>query len=339
MQPILWDDAAQRLLSKEVIKKTRRRSLKDAREIEQQLLKESCLVGSSIYTKMFHASKQEPKEKLALLLGQLGAQMEEGTLQLTGIYQIDPMMPPHGEFLSLLAKTVQQAYQGKVLDDSRVHQLRMYLDRHNITYIRQRFGGEGITDEAALAAYVRTPKKLGGLGGQKLIAERARFHNKYQHNYQSGNENRKRLTPDFHSEFILDANGRFVSQWNVLEFDSAGKLITDFYYYKKRYKTYAEWNAFQQQILNGESFNYADRNDLVHRRLDIVPPSQLDHPLRKEIAGEWKNPKNKVEYHWKKTDKQKDGYSQRDPLKKRVGWLAIFALLISAIKRNHFRRS
>ncbi|MBO1308634.1 DUF3114 domain-containing protein [Enterococcus sp. 669A] len=337
MPPIIWDDAAQRLLSKEIIKKTRRRSLKEAREIEQQILQESRLVGSSIYTKMFQASKQEPKEKLALLLGQLGAQMEEGTLQLLGPYQIDANMPPHGEFLRLLAKTVQQAYSGKVLDDPQVHQLRMYLDRHNITYIRQLFGGQGITDEAALSAYVRASKKSGGLGGQKLIAERARFHNKYQHNYQPGGENRKRLTPDFHGEFILDENGHFVSQWNVLEFDSAGKLITDFDYYRKRCGTYTQWHSFQQQILNGESFNYADRNDLVHRRLDILPPGQLDHPLRKEIAKEWKNPANKVEYHWKKADKQKDGYSQRDLIKKRAGWLSIFLLIIGIAKRNLFR--
>lgn len=331
MRPIIWDDAAQRTLSSEITRATRNLSLKEAREKEEELLNQSRLVGSGIYTKMFRSSNQTASEKIVLLLEQLGAQLEKGTLQLHGPYKIDPELAPHDSFLSLLAKTVQQAYQKEVLADARVHQLRMYLDRQNIHYIREHFSQPGQTDEAALAAYVRAPKKAGGLGGQKLLAERARFHNKYKTHYSAGNENRKRLTPDFHSEFILDSNGKFVSQWNVLETDDTGKLITDFFYYKKRFPSYSEWHYFQQQILNGESFNYADRNDDTHRRLDSLPPSRLDYPLRKKLAEDWNNPQNKIEYHWRKVDRKPGKYSRRGVSLKKIGSFLALAMLVKVM--------
>lgn len=335
MRPIIWDEAAQRTLSSEITRATRTLSLKEAGEKEQELLNQSRLVGSKIYTKMFRASNQTAGEKVILLLEQLGAQMEEGTLQLHGPYQIDPALAPHDDFLSLLAKTVQQAYHGEILTDARIHQLRMYLDRQNIQYIRKHFKQSGQTDEAALAAYVRGPKNAGGLGGKKLLAERARFHNKYQTHYSAGNENRKRLTPDFHSEFILDSKGDFVSQWNVLEMDAEGKVITDFFYYKKRFSTYSEWHYFQQQILNGESFNYADRNDDVHRRLDSLPPSRLDYPLRKKLAEEWNNPQNKLEYHWRKVDRKPGTYSQRGRYRKKIGIFLLIAFIVKLFLKKH----
>ncbi|MGG5332983.1 DUF3114 domain-containing protein [Enterococcus sp. AZ163] len=335
MRPIIWDDAAQRALSSETTRAVRSLSLKEAREKEQEIIQQSRLVGSTIYTKMFRASNHTAIEKVVLLLEQLGAQIEEGTLQLTGPYKIDPELAPHDDFLNLLAKTIQQAYRGKLLDDPRVHQLRMYLDRQNIRYIRKKFGIPGPTDEDALAAYVHAPKKAGGLGGHGLRAERARLHNKYQTNYLAGNENRKRVTPDFHSEFILDPEGRFVSQWNVLEMDEAGKVITDFFYYKERYPTYAEWHYFQQQILNGESFNYADRNDNVHRRLDSLPPIHLDYPLRKKLGKEWNNPQDKLEYHWREVDRNPEPYAHRKNIGKKWGVFIIFFLLAKLLIRKH----
>ncbi len=335
MKPIIWDEAAQRTLSSVITRAIHSLPLKEAHEKEEELLKQSRLVGSAIYTKMFRASNQTAGEKVVLLLEQLGAQLEEGTLQLHGPYKIDPELAPHADFLSLLAKTVQQAYQGEVLNDARVHQLRVYFDRQNIQYIRSHFKQPGQADESALAAYVRAPKKAGGLGGQKLLAERARFHNKYQSHYSTGNENRKRLTPDFHSEFILDTEGNFVSQWNVLEMDEAGKVITDFFYYKERYPTYAEWHYFQQQILNGESFNYADRNDDAHRRLDSLPPSRLDYPLRKKLAKEWNNPQNKLEYHWRQVDRKPGPYSHRKNAGKKWGMLLLVLVVTKLLIRKN----
>ncbi|GCF95642.1 hypothetical protein NRIC_35330 [Enterococcus florum] len=309
----MWDDAAAEVFFDELKKKRGHGSSQLALRRTIQLYEQEQLIGSSIYTKMYKACRYSSREKIELVLNQLGAALENGTLQLTGAYRFDPQMPPHAEFLALWAHTVQTAFKGKVLDDPRVHQLRMYIDRNNIQYIRRNFG-HGQTDEAALAAYVRTAKKQGGLGGRKLIAERARFHNKFLKTeaYQSGQENRKRLTPNFHSEFILDAKQRFVSQWNVLVFDQNRKLITERSYYDKLYPTKQEQYYFEQQIMDGESFNYANRNNLEHRRLDSMPPRKEDYTMRKEIGKKWSNPMDQIDYRFKKADKKKDDYSKKD---------------------------
>ncbi|MDT2570504.1 DUF3114 domain-containing protein [Enterococcus raffinosus] len=210
------------------------------------------------------------------------------------------------EFLNLWAKTVQSAYKGKELDDARVHQLRMYIDRNNINYIRATYGN-GISDEEALKLYAKAELK-----GKKMIAEKGRLHNKYlkAEGYTSGNENRKRTSPDFHSEFILDSNGKFVSQWNVLETDKNGNVITDWEYYKKKYPTAEARKNFESQIMNGESYNYGNKNDKEHNRLD-VKPTKLDYPLRKEIKESWGDPEDGTEYKWNEVDNKKDGYAEK----------------------------
>lgn len=278
--------------------------IKGLRKYYQQALQ----IGSEIYTLMYENSQYLPKEKIELVFWQLGATMIAGTLQLTGNYSFAKNMPPHAKFLHLWAKTVQAAYQNQTLTDSRIHQLRMYIDRHNLAYIRQNYKKTNISDEEALKAYA-----LNELAGKKMIAERARFHNKYlkEQDYVTGNENRKRLTPDFHSEFILDANGCFVSQWNVLELDPFGQVITDYNYYLQKYPCLEDRIAFESQIVNGESYNYADRNDQVHKQLDSSPPKMLDYPMRKEISKKWQIPANKRQYNWKKIDNKKEIYTRK----------------------------
>lgn len=55
--------------------------------------------------------------------------------------------------------------------------------------------------------------------------------------YKLGNENVKKLTPDFYLEFILDSKGNFINQWHVLEpnADSKGGYISDSEYYREKY--------------------------------------------------------------------------------------------------------
>lgn len=49
----------------------------------------------------------------------------------------------------------------------KIHQLRMYIDRQNIMYIRDFFKQEGDADEQALKRYVFAAKPQ-GMGGRKL---------------------------------------------------------------------------------------------------------------------------------------------------------------------------
>ena len=109
----------------------------------------------------------------------------------------------------------------------------------------------------------------------------------------------------------MDSNGKFVGQWNVLEFDpETGKLRTDWEFYKDKYPTAEAQKNFESQIINGESYNYGNRNDKEHDKLD-VKPTKNDYPLRKEIKERWGEPEDGTEYKWNEVDNKKDGYSEK----------------------------
>lgn len=249
-------------------------------------------------------SGQKEADYILDLIHKMGGFIDEnGMLQLKNGFCIGERIPPHGRIFQEIAGNVDKAYGEIGLCElggekgRMIHQFRMYIDRHNITYIRKNFKKDGMTDEDALEAYVKAPSERGGLGGVKMLREPARFHNKYPAGssyriYQKGRENKKRLTPDFHSEFIIDRNQAFVSQWNVLEEDEYGMVISDIEYYRMKYLAHGEnaWEEAQRQIMDTESFNYASGNDKVHQRLDVKPPEIFDSELRKQIAREWKSP-------------------------------------------------
>ncbi len=249
-------------------------------------------------------SEHEEPDYILELIHKMGGYLDEnGMLQLKNGFRVGEKIPPHGKFFRSIASYMEKTYGetgfGSLSDmEARMlHQFRMYIDRHNIAYIRKYFKKDKMTDESALEAYVNALSASGGLNGKKLLREPARLHNKYPcassyRRYQKGQENKKRLTPDFHSEFIIDREGNFVSQWNVLEEDANGRIISDIGYYRQKYLTQGEkaWQEAQRQIMDTESFNYASRNDKVHQRLDVEPPKLFDTDLRRQIAKEWKSP-------------------------------------------------
>ncbi len=284
------------------------------------------LVGSDIYLLLFKSSNKTEKQKIYLVLKHLGAVTDEnGMLQLgfmkdkdgnlipnPGALKLDPKIPPHDEFFHQFSKCVQGAYATKPLPKE-VHQFRMYIDKHNIEYIRNNYKAEGMTDEQALEAYVNKE-----LEGEKMYREDARYHNKFPEvlppypaslensnksdmkkykEYWAGHENRKRVSQDFHSEYILDENGAFVSQWNVLVVNE-GMVDSDPAHY-------VHDENFENQMTNGSSFNYADGNDYVHEHLDSDPPQTLDPEIRDGVN--WESP-TLPEYDIK-SDNEKDGYS------------------------------
>lgn len=268
-----------------------------------QAIAQTMAIGSFIYLKMLKTSGYSSEKKLDLLLHQLGAEIDGNQmLQLVGTHKIADDLPPHHLFFHELARLVQVSYKGKILNNRKIHQLRMYIDRHNIHYIRHHFKLIGMTDEEALIRYARAKSENGGLNGKRLIAERGRFHNKYKGQTSLGKLNRKRLCPNFHGEFILDEKGHFVSQWNVLEENDKGEIISDLTHYQQKYK--GRLTYFEEQIVNGESFNYANRNGKVHRNLDVFPCRTYDYGMRKKISKYWTTPLLN-EYKWSKVDKAK----------------------------------
>ena len=305
-----WDNRAVSLLVEEVAKRYLQSSpAQTLDEVIQQGIKETELVGSTLYEKMLKKTKLTAKEKISLVLRQMGAEIDQnGMLQLSGTHTFDVKMAPHGKFLHYFSKQVQRAYGYERLDDKCLHQFRIYIDEHNIRYIRVYFKLPRMTDEQALQLYVKTTRQAGGLGGRRLIAERGRFHNKSKANMPRSSENRKRLCPNFHGEFIIDDEGAFVSQWNVLHRDSEHRVISDWAYYQRVYQ--ANIDYFEEQIINGESFNYASWNGKKHRYLDVFPTRRLDYPIRRKIAKKWRSPGLK-EYRWRQQDQQRTKYHRR----------------------------
>lgn len=262
----------------------------------QQAKQQSQKIGSKLYSELFssyHDFDRSPlfnRQKIELVLNQLGAYIDDfGMLQLATNCQFDfdLEMSPDAPFLKAFAKAVQLAFWQRELDDKRIHQFRMYLDLHNLRYIRQHFGGKQVKDIDALRKFVLNQQINQPL--YRLKRQPARYHNKYMkgRDFLAQRLNYKRLTPDFHSEFIFDDNGQFVSQWQVLKKADNGLVISDPNAY--------ELNLMQKkQILNGESFNYANRNDQTHVNLDSLPPKKLDHQLRKLLFKDWSSPNRKV---------------------------------------------
>lgn len=246
------------------------------------------LVGSSVYTQLLMTAKGNAREKLELLLKQLGATIDRfNMLQLAAFDRFDETLAPHSFFLRYVAMLVQEAFPEGLLADytqenawfvRSIHQLRMYFDKVNLNYVRNYFKKAGMTDEQALSEYAKR-------WGVEPQHSPARFHNKFPKGKTFketiiGRENRKILINNgFHSEFILNPQGEFVSSWNILHMNE-GQVESDPDKYTFTFDS-------RKELLDGESFNYADKNDQVHRLLDSDPPRKLDHDIRQRAKKGW----------------------------------------------------
>lgn len=252
-------------------------------------------VGSDVYTYMFEASEMEPQKKVLLVLRQMGAYLDQnGMLQLGEGDGFAPDMTPHSAFLEDYAACVREIYKKsgqkyRVLDDRMIHQFRMYIDRHNISYIRKHF--KGATDYAKLLSYADYfEMKL-------YYGEPSRHHNKVrkgelfeQQKYD------KILTPNRLSEFIVDVEtGTFVTQWDVLEIKKDGTIASGPEGYLKRA------GKEQSTIVDTESFNYAPADYVeAHHALDVAPATPsgkvkrslyLENQLKSMLKEEWESPR------------------------------------------------
>lgn len=264
-------------------------------------------IGSALYTRLYRAYGQQTTnrtinwQKANLVLDQLQARIDKYQfLQLRSLdFRIDPKMPPDAPFLTIFAQSVQLAFHQQPLTDQRLHQFRLYLDRQNEFYIRRFWQKVGQTDEQALAQFVAYRQQA--QPQYWLRREPARFHNKYRIDQETPRifPNRKRLTPDFHSEWLIDDNGRFISQWLVLKQSAEGLVVSNPADYRLTVAQY-------RQFLNGASFNYADQNDRIHRQLDSWPPKHYDHLIRQQMLKGWRSPTKET---YQNCDIDTDGYS------------------------------
>ena len=100
-------------------------------------------MGSSAYERLFRFSAYRPQEKLSLLLWQLGAVLDQH-----GMCKVDLIVSRRRftcDVLGFVGKNSSKAYPLGLLGSfnqekaKKIHQLRMYIDRQNITHILSDF--------------------------------------------------------------------------------------------------------------------------------------------------------------------------------------------------------
>lgn len=232
--------------------------------------------------KMLKYREKTARLRVEKILDKFGARLDEnGNLQIDR-NRFEWVIPykKHG-FLQRFSSLVRIGFSRTGLGNDgigrMIHQFRIYIDENNIRFVRTHYKLPGDTDLDALKRYEQAFKI-------RLMPEKARLHNKSRKKDQTyqkdikGHENIKRLTPDFHSEFIIDEHGHFVTRWDVYERDKNGDVIFDLDYYKAKYGD--RFDDMAAKIVNTESFNYALRNDKIHKKLDIWPSSIKDDHVR-----------------------------------------------------------
>ncbi len=182
---------------------------------------------------------------------------------------------PHDDVWRELSELVHRAFPlGLCFADDKalakqVHQLRYVISAQQVEYVRGIYPSD--SDEESLAEY------FAAIDGEWSDSESDRLHNKRTdaawQNPLKIEPNIKLVCENFHSEFILDAQGNFLYVLNP-NGDLAG-------------------------IVNGSSFNYAKGNDLwldggenplsVHGLLD-VHIEKVDPAFRKEVMNGWFSP-------------------------------------------------
>jgi hypothetical protein len=274
-----------------------------------QTEKQLFLVGSPLYEKLFIESCLSDKEKICLVIQQLGGFLNESNdLEMApSKYCFDPDMAPGASFLNIFSKTVQSAYPKglKIADSDKrksktvikksypaetmLHQFRHQLDKHNVAYVkRYRVRHQMKTDEAAIKAilkrnwfYADPHYHNRALLGDEITAKEVRTTERSLTNRGLIKKIRKRgfyrkiLSGDYHSEFIVDEAGELISQWQT-----EAKETVD----------------LQIPIANGESFNYGERprydQTRSHNLLDGLPPHNFDPVQRLSIKKNWISPKD-----------------------------------------------
>ncbi|MEN8905694.1 MAG: DUF3114 domain-containing protein, partial [Clostridiales bacterium] len=260
------------------------------------------------YSRMFEKCEHDSKDKALLVINQMNGEIDEnGMLQLKNGYKFDENMSPHSEFLEEYAGCVEKAYEGKILDDKRIHQFRMYIDRQNINYIRNNYEGE--TDYEKLIDYSNKENEELDYGSDSIyhnriyleridkdldkhILEHAKI-NKYECND-------KIKTSNGLSEYIVDKTGNFVTQWDILKTVDGKNAGTNNGLIESNPSKYAA-KLKGKKIVETESFNYVS-SGTSHTLLDTEPADWTkgyENELKIKMKQKWKYITKKDNYREK----------------------------------------
>lgn len=231
-------------------------------------------IGSPSFLRFWSQSQRWmfPRERLTALLNLMAMPSE-----LTGIVaenqalvaKISMDLAPDANFWYDLAALVDQAFPRDGLAhlgelERRLHQFRYLISSHQAQYIRHHFKSDEMTDQEALALFLRGKRQAHCFGkGDYSFKESARLHNKltirdgkitYPDNQPSVNI---KVLMGFHTEFILDSQGHFLNEVDVDQVTESG-------------------------VINGASFNYG-KGGKRHFQLDVAPVGPHDPAFRKKI--------------------------------------------------------
>lgn len=257
----------------------------------QDVLGQAQCFGSPVFVALLEqelAANQPARAVLSLALRSLDLpdELSPNQEELLGVLsRIWPDLPPHDRFWQLFSELVHRAFPGvelMVREDHlacQVHQLRYVLSTYQTLWVREQFGGPGISDRQALVIYLARADQrdniLEWLGVRPYdyeltydLTESSRLHNK-RGRYRNGKtaqpifpDNKDRVNLKIlvngHTEFLLTSDGELA---NVL--DPAG---TD-----------------ANGIINGASFNYARAAGARHLQLDVLPVSRHDPGFRRSV--------------------------------------------------------
>jgi hypothetical protein len=269
--------------------------------------RQTYLVGSALYEMLFYSSELSDKDKIFLVIRQLGGFLnEQNDLELAETqYTFDPELAPGAAFLHTFSETVQRAYpeglkiaaadqklskatlKKKYPQETMLHQFRHQLDKHNIWYVKNyRQSHQLATDEVAIKAILKDNwfyadphyHNRALLGTDITAKDRDQMHGSLTNRgllkkISKRGFYRKILSGDYHSEFIVDEAGALISQWQITTDEKAYQVMP---------------------IANGESFNYGKRPRFdptnSHQLLDGVPPHYFDSDKRLLLKKQWVAP-------------------------------------------------
>lgn len=240
--------------------------------------------GSELFKELWkldsrQASPLQAQKLLGLALACVGMpkELEGGQDEVVSLLEkFSPDLAPHDSFWGTFAKTVQTAFpaddfsqtDGNQELKSQVHQFRYLISSQQAQWVREHYRAEGMTDAEALASYFKSRPSM-----PYSFNESSRLHNKAYIDKLSGRvfypDGQKsqvniKILLDFHTEFILDQQGRFL---NIIDPEGAS----------------------QNGLVNGASFNYGDRNRpgnrASHTRYDVKPPAVWDPLFRRKAMA------------------------------------------------------
>lgn len=271
-----------------------KKDLKTAQEQLETMFADSQVFGSRVFQELWQKEAKGIKKERARQLLTYSLQLvgvpeelsgeEEETRRLVGKFSDE--LQPDDYFWGSFARTVQKAFPRQELSRKdplakQIHQFRYVISAQQAQWVRENFREEGQTDKDALVAYLAAKRKVKeavdqfGLEEFRYfveydLEESSRLHNKVATlRGQSGSVVIRypnydtlvniKIVMNFHTEFILSSEGRFVNELDPEGTDANG-------------------------IINGASFNYANKNNKLHRTLDITPVRAHDPAYRKVVT-------------------------------------------------------